>query len=207
VIAGADATPGPACARAAPRAPSAYTMSILDRWKQALVRQVGGVTGDPPPVYREGGRVEARAGNFVVTLLSVDDPYASDVINGHCSDAYKAGDERLITFEVLLHNTSRTETEPVGLKFHLFDDDHFVHPCLGLDSRCREPRMVEGFLTPGTFARGWVTFCLPWARRPARLQFFTGYLSGNVAEFELAVVDPATLARRRAELVDRSGPR
>jgi hypothetical protein len=143
---------------------------------------------------------ERMAGHIGVSLLWIEDPYVTDVVNGHCTERYKLGLDRLLAIEVHLRNVSRTETVSVsGSNFHLFDDASFVHPSIGLDSRRRKPELIETYLVPGGAVRGWVTFLLPWERQTARVQFFTGYLSGKVAAFDLQLVGPPGLAQRRAE--------
>jgi hypothetical protein len=147
---------------------------------------------------------ERLAGALGVTLLAQEDPFDSDVINGHASEAYRGGQERLVTFEVLLRNTSPTDKHRVSASnFHLFDDQDFAHQSLTCDSRARAPAVIESFLLPGTRMRGWVTFCLPWTHQAARLQFFTGHLGAGVVAFDLPRVEPATLAARRAGTAQR----
>jgi hypothetical protein len=152
---------------------------------------------------------ELFAESIGVTLFSALDPYITSVVNGHCTEAYKLGEERLLSFEVLLRNTSRTERVTVGGgKFHLFDDAHFMHESVTIDSRIKQPSIIEGFLLPGGSVRGWVTFVLPWQRQAARVQFFTGHLSGAVVAFDLPLVDAATLKKLHADYLEQraSGP-
>jgi len=144
-----------------------------------------------------------RADALEVTLLGVDDPFHSDVVNGHCTEAYKLGLERLVTLDVRLCNTSKTETLSVaGSRCHLFDDADYLTPALACDSRVRRPAIEETFLPPGAAVRGWVTFCLSWERQAARVQFFQGYLAGKVASFRLPVRSAEELAARRAAFAE-----
>jgi hypothetical protein len=143
------------------------------------------------------------AGDLGITLLSVEDPHLTDVVNGWCSEEYKRGLERLVAVEVVIRNASRTETRAVRGNFHVFDDAHYTRQSLGLDSRSKEPRIVEGYLAPGGLVRGWVTFCLPWERQAARVQFFTDYLSAKIAVFDLPLLDEGALARLRADVAER----
>ncbi len=173
-------------------------MSLFDRWNRRP-------DAPPDPVAAPETQgplgVERFAQPLGVTLLAIEDPFASSVINGHASEAYKLGLERLITVDVLVRNTSRTETLSVsGSKLHLFDDAHYLNEPLVLVSRARQPALAETLLPPGATARGWVTFCLHWDRQPARLQFFTGYLSAKVAVFNLPVLDAQSHTRRREEV-------
>ncbi|MEO1269669.1 MAG: hypothetical protein AAFX99_16405 [Myxococcota bacterium] len=138
-------------------------------------------------------------GPFKATLLTVHDPFVTDVRNGHCSDAYLRGDERLLAFEFRLEHGGTSE-DPVkigGHKLHLFDDFDHIHEPLGLDSRSRSPRLVEGFLLPGGAARGWVTFALDWARQPKRVQMFTGYLGEGVCCWDLPPMSDEDWAHHR----------
>jgi hypothetical protein len=173
-------------------------MSLFDRWNRRP-----DAPPDPAVAPETQGPlgVERFAQPLGVTLLAIEDPFVSDVINGHASEAYKLGLERLITVDVLVRNTRAPMTLSVsGSKLHLFDDAHYLHEPLVLDSRARQPALVETLLPPGATARGWVTFCLHWDRQPARLQFFTGYLSAKVAVFNLPVLDAQAHTRRREEV-------
>lgn len=155
-------------------------------------------------LFRVGAAREQVAGGIAITLLAIEDPYETPITNGHTTEADRLGLARLVAFEVALHNASTELAQVSGGKFHLFDDLHFVHESLGLDSRSRAPRLQEVYVSPGTTVRGWVTYRLDWERRPARLQFFTGHLSGKVAVFELPMDDPAARAQRRAEARERA---
>jgi len=146
-------------------------------------------------------------GELTVTLESFRDPHRTDVRNGHCSEAFLRGETRLLAVELRLRHAGKT-VEAVkigGHKVHLFDDDDYQHTPLGLDSRSRRPRLVEGFVMPGGAARGWVTFELPLARQAKRLQLFTGYLGAGVCCFDLPVRDTEAHAAWLAEqsLVER----
>lgn len=169
-------------------------MSFFDRWNRRSPERTA------PAPDRDDLGVERMAGDLAVTIIAVDDPFPSGVVNGHCSEEYKAGRERLVTVDVTLRNDSRTETVSVsGSKLHLFDDAHYLREPLVLDSRARRPAFAETLLPPGAAVRGWVTFCLPWDRQVARLQLFTGYLSAKVAVFHFRLRDGVELARRRED--------
>lgn len=69
-------------------------------------------------------------------------------------------------------------------QWKLYDAEGFAfEPVWGPTNR--QPRLSEGYLTPGTNVRGWITFHLPAGAVPGRVQFFTGYLSGKAADFAL----------------------
>ncbi|MCA9621040.1 MAG: hypothetical protein KC731_18585 [Myxococcales bacterium] len=145
---------------------------------------------------------ERRMGDLGVELLGICDP--------HLPEARGAG--RLIAFELRLrHRGGEAPIKVAAGKAHLFDDDDHVHEPLVLDRRQKEPKIVEGFLAPGGAVRGWITFELPLARAPKRLQLFSGYLSADVVAWDLADagVAPAVVhaalaahqvAQRRAEV-------
>ncbi len=159
------------------------------------------VTPEPVLVGGDVGR-SRHSDAMEVTLLGIEDPFLSEVINGHCTEAYKLGLERLITLDVRMRNTSKTETLSVaGSRCHLFDDQDHLTPAIAIDSRMRTPAIEQTFLPPGAAVRGWVTFCLPWERHAVRVQFFQGYLAGKVATFRLPVRSAEELAARRASFV------
>ena len=155
----------------------------------------------PPTAAAPHGSLGATRdlGPFKATLLTVADPYVTDVRNGHCSKAYLRGDERLLAIELRLEHGGASD-DPIkigGHKLHLFDDADYMHEPIGLDSRSRSPRLVEGFLMPGGAARGWVTFALDWDRQPRRLQLFTGYLGEGVRCWDLPLMSAEAWGRHR----------
>ncbi len=166
------------------------SMSIFDRFHRRDANHAA------PAI---GPTIERVAGALAISVLAVEDPWESDAKSHSSSEAYKRGDERLVAFDVRIRNTA-TGAEPPSVsasKFHLFDDADYVTESIGRDARARAPLLVETFVAPGATVRGWVTFSLPWERRPARLQFFSGYLSAQVASFALPMCDAAEQARRR----------
>lgn len=162
-------------------------MSIFDRFNRR----------DAAPAM--GLNIERVAGALAISVLAVEDPWESDAKSHSSSEAYERGDERLVAFEVRVRSTaSGGAPAPVSAsKFHLFDDADYVTESIGRDARARTPLLVETFVAPGATVRGWVTFSLAWERRPARLQFFSGYLSAQVASFALPMCDAAEQAKRR----------
>lgn len=152
------------------------------------------------------GVVEHDLGKIAVTVLGVDDPFACEVRNGHCSPAYLRGEERLLSVELRIRHTGQTD-EAVKVssgKLQLFDDADHLHQDLGLDRRNRAPRIHESFVLPGGVVCGWVTFQLHWDRQPKRLQFFTGYLGEGVCCWDLPVWASEDWAVQRAEAAQRA---
>ena len=96
------------------------------------------------------------------------------------------GNTRLIALEVKLNHHSGRETLKYStLKWQLYDSNGYKYDALYPDNRVKQPKFSEGYLTPGNFVTGWVTFELPKDAAPQRAQFFEDFLSGNVVEFAL----------------------
>ena len=101
--------------------------------------------------------IARRSDALGAALLCVEDPSISEVMNGHCTEAYKLGLERLVAIEVRTRNTSKTKTLLVaGSRCHLFDDNNHLTPApaLALDSLLRAPAIEQTFLPLGAVVRG-----------------------------------------------------
>lgn len=120
-----------------------------------------------------------RAENFDVLIHAIDDPYVP-------AEGTARTGHRMLAFDVELQHAGGDENlKYSGGKWHLYDSEGHAFEAIVLDNRTREPRLTEGFVTPGNKARGWVTFEVPTAAALDRVEFFTGYVSGHTASFKL----------------------
>lgn len=102
-------------------------------------------------------------------------------------------EEGLAVFAAEVAITNPSGAEPLNYRtgqWRLYDERGYVfEPVSSGAAIARKPSLPEGFLVPGTHVRGWVTFAVPIESRPARVQFFTGYLTAKVADFALPPPD------------------
>ncbi|MEM6991098.1 MAG: DUF4352 domain-containing protein [Myxococcota bacterium] len=120
-----------------------------------------------------------RAENFDVLVHEVEDPYVP-------TEGKPKASHRMLAFDVELQHAGGDESlKYSGSKWHLYDREGHAFEAVVLDNRVKEPKLTEGFVTPGNKARGFVTFEVPTDAALDRVEFFTGYVSGATASFKL----------------------
>ncbi|MBL4687336.1 MAG: DUF4352 domain-containing protein [Nannocystaceae bacterium] len=145
----------------------------------------GGSKGGASAAGKVGASAAGKVGdtlrveNFDVLIHATEDPYVP--AEGKAKTAH-----RMLAFDVELQHAGGDENlKYSGGKWHLYDTEGHAFEAIVLDNRTKEPRLTEGFVTPGNKARGWVTFEVPTAAGLDRVEFFTGYVSGHTASFKL----------------------
>jgi hypothetical protein len=65
-------------------------------------------------------------------------------------------------------------------KWRAFDGEGFAFEAESLRDDPQRPSLIEGVLAPGGNVRGWIAFTVPTDARLARVEYISGYLSGDV---------------------------
>jgi hypothetical protein len=144
-----------------------------------------GGTRDSAPKSGRGKMGEpTTAGPFDVVVHAKADPLSPE--SDRAPKPVQEGKSRLVAFDVELKLERGSENKNYSAaKWHLYDLEGHAFEGTSLGPGSKEPKLIEGILTPGNKARGWVTFEVPAAAKFDRLEFFTGYLSADVATIAL----------------------
>lgn len=96
--------------------------------------------------------------------------------------------ERIFYLDVECQNNSKKTASCHGGQWQVFDENGFVYereylPSYLYGDRGKNP-LLETVLVPGMNVRGWLAFKIPEGKKIKKFQFFSGYLSQEVVQFE-----------------------
>jgi hypothetical protein len=166
---------------------------MADNWLERLTRWINEPPIPQPHILKKGPgprgalyplKTPVDVGQYRVSIEEIEGPYLSP--NQDKGPAAPEPTTHLFSAEVLIINiSSKNEARNYGYdRFRLYDEKGYVFSALdsGQKNR-REPLLSNGILSVGLWVRGWVTWELPIAIIPHRVQFFSGYLTEASVDF------------------------